>query len=604
MRIGDLLEFLDAPITIGWDVTPDYALQYLRAKGLRMGFSYADAVAEERASAFTIAKMMDTDLLGDVLKSLTDAAERGTPMEEWSKSIIPTLQQRGWWGRQPVLDPVTGRVVQAQTGSPSRLETIFRTNMGMAYAAGHWQQIAAQAEDAPYLMYDAVDDFRTRPLHAAWDGTVLPVNHPWWRTHHPLNGFNCRCGTIQLSAAELEEMGLKVTAVPAGGTYSWTNPRTGKVEKIPNGIDPGFNHNPGTERIGELKALAIEKAKTLPSDAAKAALAGLKATERAVEYSFDLTTPAGAWHGKAWDGAQPWMRPLLAREQAVNVTTQQGGAHAFGGQTINMPPSYSPTSVYNRSTWRHEFGHILDVRMGSRAATGSRAFGYVSSSEEFTSAMQRDARALAARTFVRDAKQAAKREEMQAAYASLQGTLVDMAGAGARQLYLADRAAALGVDLGGLRTALQANSAALFDTLAGDIRMARILEAIERGDAERFLAEAAGMAYGNPYGTGMSADERAMMWATVRESWRKGLLGHFADLIGASTRNKIAGINAGYPGHTEAYYRKRARYGQQTEAFANLTSLAGAPEGIWWDLVRRFMPSMAKTFEEMIRNAY
>jgi hypothetical protein len=80
------------------------------------------------------------------------------------------------------------------------------------------------------------------------------------------------------------------------------------------------------------------------------------------------------------------------------------------------------------------------------------------------------------------------------------------------------------------------------------------------------------------------------------------MLGSFADLIGAATRNKLASVGAGFPGHTEAYYRKRAGFGQQTEAFANLTASAGAPSALWWELARRFFPRMAREFERIVRN--
>ncbi len=283
MNPHDLLDFFDAPITIGWSLTPTSALEFLKAKGLKIGFSYADLAAAEHASAFTVAKMMDTDMLADVKASLEEALATGRPFREWADEIIPTLQAKGWWGRQAVVDPLSGQTVVAQLGSPGRLQTIFRTNMQSAYAVGEWEQIQDQAEQAPFLMYDAIDDHRTRQEHAAWDGKVFPVSHPFWKDHHPPNGWNCRCSVIQLSQDDLDELGLNVSQTAPTGTYNWTNPRTGKVEQIPNGIDPGFNHNPGQARLDQLAKLAAEKAKALPADAAQAALQGLQATQAAMD---------------------------------------------------------------------------------------------------------------------------------------------------------------------------------------------------------------------------------------------------------------------------------------------------------------------------------
>lgn len=596
MRLSDVLDFLESPVSIGWDLAPETAISYLRDKGLAPGFDVASASAAERASSFWVANIADKDMLGELLESLTTADEKGTPYEEWADSIIPQLQARGWWGRREVIGP-DGRVKVQGIDAPHRLQTIFRANMQAAYAVGQWERIIAQAESAPYLLYDAVDDHRTRPLHEAWDGTVLPVTHAWWRTHMPPNGWNCRCGVIQMSQDEMDALDLAVSKVPTNGTYEWTNPRTGKRHKLPEGIDPGFDYNPGAERLAELQRLAAEKAKALPPEPRAQVEASIRATQRAIEQSFDTTTQAGAWHSVSWKGAPDWMLPAVVREQMVQVTSERGGAYAIASRTINMPPSYRADSASHRSTWRHEFGHILDHRIGTSAGRA----GHISAGPEFTEAMTADARDLATRTFVRDSRQAAKRAAYLSEYTALQGRLVDMGTPGARQLYLRDRASAIGIDLDALRTALSANSAALFETLAGDIRVARILHAIESRDPERFLAEAAGMEYGTPQGAGNIPELRAEVWATVRSSWQKGLLGHFADMIGASTRNRIAGYNSGYPGHSEAYYRKRAGYGQQIEAFANLVALAGAPESIWWDLARRFMPRIAQTFEVIIR---
>lgn len=191
MKITGIASFGDAHVSIGFDVTPQQAVDYFRSKGLRESFNYDDLLAEEHATAFTVAKMADIDLLRDVHESLQQALQDGVRFRDWADMLKPTLQARGWWGRQAVRDPVTGATVVSELGSARRLETIFRTNMQSAYAVGQWQQIKEQQADAPYLMYDAVDDYRTRAQHAAWDNKVLPVSSQWWDTHSPPNGYNC-----------------------------------------------------------------------------------------------------------------------------------------------------------------------------------------------------------------------------------------------------------------------------------------------------------------------------------------------------------------------------------------------------------------------------
>lgn len=270
---GAIVDFFEVPTADLFNVPPTQAIGYFKGKGLQPSFSYADMLGEAHDHAFTVAKMMDVDLLGQVRASLDSALANGTQFKEWADNLLPTLQAAGWWGRKEVLDPLTGQTIVAQLGSPWRLETIFRTNMQAAYAAGHWQEIAAQADLAPFLMYDAVDDFRTREAHRAWDRKVLPVSSAWWKTHYPPNGWNCRCGVIQLDATEVKRLGLQVSEPPKDGTYSWKNPRTGQALQIPTGIDPGFDKNSGTAYLQSLKQLLADKVDTLPASLKNAAQA-------------------------------------------------------------------------------------------------------------------------------------------------------------------------------------------------------------------------------------------------------------------------------------------------------------------------------------------
>jgi SPP1 gp7 family putative phage head morphogenesis protein len=237
-----------------FDLPPEQALAFFRAKGYAVGFAWQDVWQAEQDAAFTVAKMLDLDLLRDVRQAVDKALAEGQTLASFREGIEGTLMEAGWWGRAPMADPLTGEIREVQLGSARRLETIFRVNLQTSYAAGHWQQIQANKAEAPYLMYDAVDDGRTREEHAAWDGTVLPADDPWWQTHTPPNGWNCRCGVIQLSGAQVQELGLDVAEeAPPSPTRDYRNPRTGRTEKVPEGIDPGWAYNPGASRLALLE---------------------------------------------------------------------------------------------------------------------------------------------------------------------------------------------------------------------------------------------------------------------------------------------------------------------------------------------------------------
>lgn len=109
----------------------------------------------------------------------------GHGFRHFADNLRPILERKGWWGEKLVRDPKTGKMVRAQLGSLRRLRTIFDTNISTAYAAGKWDRIQRLKDRMPYLRYVAVQDGATRPEHAAWHDTVLPIDDPWWETHYP-----------------------------------------------------------------------------------------------------------------------------------------------------------------------------------------------------------------------------------------------------------------------------------------------------------------------------------------------------------------------------------------------------------------------------------
>lgn len=243
-----------------FDLPPEKALKFFRAKGFITSFAWQDVWQQENDAAFTVAKMMDVDLLRDVRKAVDRALAEGLTFEQFREQLEPALVDAGWWGKKEMTDPDTGETKAVQLGSPRRLRTIFRVNLQTAYQAGHWQQIQDTKDEAPYLMYDAVDDGRTRAEHREWDGKVLPADDPWWQTHMPPNGWNCRCGVIQLSAEQVRAMGKEVERrAPEGGAYQYTNPRTGEITNVPKGVDPGWAYNPGASRIDYLRQQLDQK---------------------------------------------------------------------------------------------------------------------------------------------------------------------------------------------------------------------------------------------------------------------------------------------------------------------------------------------------------
>jgi SPP1 gp7 family putative phage head morphogenesis protein len=133
-----------------------------------------------------------------------------------------------------------------------RVDNIYRTNVQAAYMAGRWNQAKASARLRPYGQYSAANDSRTRPTHTAVHGMVYPLDHPFWDTWWPLNGFRCRCTVKTLSERQVKERGLEVLEEDmTGKLVEPVDPRTGG--KMPARLlipDPGFQHHPGKSAFG------------------------------------------------------------------------------------------------------------------------------------------------------------------------------------------------------------------------------------------------------------------------------------------------------------------------------------------------------------------
>lgn len=262
----------------GIDLTalaPEEAVEAFRRKGYELTFDWRDAQRDEHSRAFTVAKVASLDLLADIRAAVDAAISEGTTLREFARRLTPVLQERGWWGRQSMTDPLTGETREVQLGSPRRLRIIYDTNLRMAYAAGRWERIEEVAERRPWLRYVAVLDDRTRDQHRRWHDTVLRWDDPWWDQHAPPNGWNCRCTVQQLSDRDIARRGLAPSDAPSAPARSWTNRRTGEVREVPGGVDPGFDYNVGRANMDHMRAVATNRLDAAAPDMAREAVASL-----------------------------------------------------------------------------------------------------------------------------------------------------------------------------------------------------------------------------------------------------------------------------------------------------------------------------------------
>lgn len=208
---------------------PRDAVDFLRAKGLRITFDASEMLDEAHARAFTVAKAMRLDVLRDIRKGLLDALEQGKTLRQFSNELTPLLQKKGWWGKQVFVDG-QGQAQMAQLGSPWRLRTIYQTNLQSAYMAGRAKAQAA-SRAVTHLMYVAVLDSRTRRSHRELHGRIWRKDDPIWELITPPNGYGCRCRTRALTRGQMLREGL-VASPPA--QLQWRDVETdGKLPEWP-----------------------------------------------------------------------------------------------------------------------------------------------------------------------------------------------------------------------------------------------------------------------------------------------------------------------------------------------------------------------------------
>ncbi|MCY1358741.1 Phage Mu protein F like protein [compost metagenome] len=234
---------------------------------------------------------MQLDLLQDIRGEVDRALAEGTTWREFQQRLMPTLQAKGWWGRQMREDPVTGETRDVQLGSPRRLKTIYDTNLRTAHSEGQWQRIQERKESFPFLQYDGANSEHPRLQHRAWDSLVLPVDDPFWQNHLPVKEWGCKCRVIPKTAGQLRRQGLEVSAAPEVPTTPYVNARTGEVQQVPQGVHPAFHYPPGGRRAS-LNRHLVDKLEGIPAPVARASIADLVGGSAFAEW---YRKPAGAF---------------------------------------------------------------------------------------------------------------------------------------------------------------------------------------------------------------------------------------------------------------------------------------------------------------------
>lgn len=198
--------------------------------------------------AFMVAGAAKADLLADFAAAVDDAIAQGQTISAFRASFDAIVDRHGW----------------AYSGERNwRTRVIYQTNMTTSYSAGRLAQLRDPElrQVMPLVVYRHNDSVLTpRPEHVAWDGTALPIDHPWWSTHYPPNDWGCQCYAVGVSREQAQRAGYRLEA-PADEVDA-----DGRIK----GIGAGWGYQPGDTRSDDIRATVAAKAAQLPGPLADA----------------------------------------------------------------------------------------------------------------------------------------------------------------------------------------------------------------------------------------------------------------------------------------------------------------------------------------------
>ncbi|MDP9990922.1 SPP1 gp7 family putative phage head morphogenesis protein [Variovorax boronicumulans] len=240
----------DAMAVGGFGVKFGEAIDYLKGKLPETSQAHDDLAGPVHGKVFTVTGATKTDLVRDLHRSITSAIENGTTITDFRKDFDKAVQQHGW---------------QYKGKRGWRTSVIFDTNMRSARMAGRWKQLQDGKDRRPFLQYRTAGDARVRPQHRQWNSLIYAVDDAFWQTHYPPNGWGCRCTVRAYSQADLDRKELEVSP-PFETKTREVITRDGEIkDRVPVGIDPGWDHNVGQAWLSPEVALG-QKLARLPRE--------------------------------------------------------------------------------------------------------------------------------------------------------------------------------------------------------------------------------------------------------------------------------------------------------------------------------------------------
>lgn len=158
--------------------------------------------------AFTVAGAMREDILCDFRNAVEKAIANGETLQDFRDRFYDIASK---WRES---DPSFDEKMQKPKYGAWRSKVIYQTNILTSAAAAQERQARSMPDVFTHAKYVCMMMPTSREQHKAWNGTVLPLNDPWWETHSPPNGFGCLCEKEFISKYEMDAGLEKTTKAP------------------------------------------------------------------------------------------------------------------------------------------------------------------------------------------------------------------------------------------------------------------------------------------------------------------------------------------------------------------------------------------------------
>lgn len=169
---------------------PDEAIEWLTTRAPTL----KSQLPIYTSQAFTVSGIEKERILAEVQIQLEKALSRGASVKQTMQAVDDIFQKYR----------ATGEIIGGELSTPNRLETIVRTNLGLAYNAGRKAAFESPgvAQFLEAYQYSAVLDPRTTDFCVDHDGVTRPINDVIWSSIWPPNHFNCRSIVVSVIKGE------------------------------------------------------------------------------------------------------------------------------------------------------------------------------------------------------------------------------------------------------------------------------------------------------------------------------------------------------------------------------------------------------------------